>query len=224
MTESALSFAPVTAPEPGSVDPMLGRLGPALALLPLQAVHLVTVETGGGLLEGIELVDRSVDGGAAAFAVESLLDDVPALAVLAALLNLEPIAALGTASQPRWAERLVALRALLPALRAHVQDPAGLLDAAGDGALAALTGVLAQAAVRRTPVLFGGSPSMVAAAVLADRLAPGAAAWWLAAEAPLFPAATMGLAHLGLEPLLDLRVARRGVPLALAVLRAAAGA
>lgn len=224
MTENALSFAPVTAPEPVTVDPMFGRLGPALALLPVQSVHLVTVETGGGLLEGIELVDRSVDGGAAAFAVESVLDDIPALAVLAVLLNLEPIAALGTASQPRWAERLVALRALLPSLRAHVQDPAALLEAAGDSALTTLTGVLAQAAVRRTPVLFGGSPSVVAAAVLADRLAPGSAAWWLAAEAPIFPAATTGLAHLGLAPLLDLRVARRGVPLALAVIRAAGGA
>lgn len=218
------TFDPVTAPSPVDADPALGRLGPPLARFPLHAVHLVHVDHGSSLQDGIDLVDRSVDGGTAGFVVESALDDVPALAVLAVLLHLEPIAAVGTAAQPRWAERLVAVRDRLPALREHATDPGGLLAASGDAGLAELTGLLAQAAVRRTPVLLGGSVPVVAAALLADRLAPGAAGWWIAAETPTGPAATAGLARLGLDPLLDLQVTGRGAQLALAVLRAAAGA
>ena len=218
------AFDPVPACDPLPADPALGRLGPALARFPLHAVHLVHVEQAGSLQDGIELVDRSVDGGTGAFVVESQIDDVPALAVLAVLLHLEPIAAVGTAAQPGWAERLVAVRDRLPALLPYAGDPVALLAASGDGGLARLTGLLAQAAVRRTPVLLGGSTPVVAAALLADRLAPGAAGWWIAAEAPSSPAATAGLDRLGLDPLLDLRVAGRGGELALALLRAAAGA
>ena len=218
------AFDPVPLPAPGPVDPRLGRLGPALARFPLQSVQLVHMTGDGSLQEGVKLVDSFVDGGASAFVVESGLDDVPALAVLAALLNLEPIAAVGTATQPRWAERLVAVRELLPTLRPHATDPDELLTATKDSALAQLTGMLAQAAVRRTPVLLDGSAPVVAAALLADRLAPGAAGWWIAAETPTSPAAAAGLARLGLDPLLDLQVAGRGAQLTLAVLRAAAGA
>ena len=224
-TDPPHSFEVVDEPGPVSVDLRLGRLGPALARFPLHAVHQLqvtddpTVPT--GLPAGIALVDRAVDGGAAAFTVEALLDDVPALAVLAVVLNLEPITALGTAPHPQWTERLVAVRSLLPALRPQVADPAALLVAAASDGLAQLVGVLAQAAVRRTPVLLAGSAPVVAAAVLANRLAPGAAAWWIAAETTATPASTAGLNLLALEPLLDLRVADRGVHLALAVLRAA---
>ena len=217
-------FDPVPPPGPVQLDPLLGRLGEALARFPLHAVQVVLVVGDGSLLEGVELVDRSVDGGTGAFVIESQGEDVAALAVLAALLNLEPIAAVGTAAQPRWAERLVAVRELLPLLRPHAVDPGGLLTATKDDGLAQLTGLLAQAAVRRTPVLLDGSTPVVAAALLADRLAPGAAGWWIAAEAPTSPAAALGLARLGLDPLLDLRVAERGAQLTLAVLRAAAGA
>ena len=44
-----------------------------------------------------------------------------------------------------------------------------------------LTGFLPQAAVRRTPVLLDGLVA-VAAALVADELAPGARDWWLLAQ------------------------------------------
>jgi nicotinate-nucleotide--dimethylbenzimidazole phosphoribosyltransferase len=61
--------------------------------------------------------------------------------------------------------------------------------------------------VRRTPVVLDGSATTVAAAVLADRLAPGAARWWLPGQVPAAPAARDGLADLGLTGLLDLELA-----------------
>jgi nicotinate-nucleotide--dimethylbenzimidazole phosphoribosyltransferase len=43
-----------------------------------------------------------------------------------------------------------------------------------------------------------------AAALVAEELAPGARAWWLAGHRSVEPAHTLTLEHLGLEPLLDL--------------------
>ena len=52
----------------------------------------------------------------------------------------------------------------------------------------------------RTPL----RPVALAAAVLADRLAPGAAAWFVAGHRSTEPAQSIALDKLGLEPLLDL--------------------
>ncbi|MCW2776639.1 MAG: cobT, partial [Frankiales bacterium] len=67
-------------------------------------------------------------------------------------------------------------------------------------------GLLAQAARRRTPVLLGSAAGAVAAALLADRVAPGACAWVLAGSSSASPACTQALAALGLVPALDLRL------------------
>jgi nicotinate-nucleotide--dimethylbenzimidazole phosphoribosyltransferase len=69
--------------------------------------------------------------------------------------------------------------------------------------LAAATGYLARAAERGVPVLLDGLMS-VACALTADRLAPGAAAWFAAGHRSTEPAQTLALAKLGLEPILDL--------------------
>lgn len=61
---------------------------------------------------------------------------------------------------------------------------------------------LAQAAVRRTPVILDGVVA-TAAALLADQMAPGARAWWVAGHRSAEPAHSIALRHLGLEPLLE---------------------
>lgn len=228
------TFAPIGLPVPAPpADPALGRLGPVLARFPLSAVRTLTVESGspteptgsaceGALERGAQRVDQMVDEGATSLVVEARSGHRRALAVLAALLDLEPIAAVGTAVDPHWAARMVAVRDLLPSLRPHARDPVLLLAAASDPALAELAGILAQAAVRRTPVLLDVTAPVAAAALLADLLAPSAAQWWLAATTPVAPAAVAALARLDLAPLLDLGVTRRGGALALALLRAAA--
>ena len=54
------------------------------------------------------------------------------------------------------------------------------------------------------PLSCSTGSSSGAAALVAERLRPGAAAWWLAGHRSPEPAHTAALAALGLEPLLDL--------------------
>ena len=61
---------------------------------------------------------------------------------------------------------------------------------------------LAQAAVRRTPVILDGVV-VTSAALLADQLAPGARDWWVAGHKSAEPAHTLALRHLDKEPLLE---------------------
>ena len=82
-------------------------------------------------------------------------------------------------------------------------EAAHLVGAVGGADFAAMAGFLAQAAVRRTPVLLDGVVSG-AAALVAARLAPGAAAWWRAGHRSTEPAHRAALTALNLEPLLDL--------------------
>ncbi len=207
----------LTVPAPAVVAApprSLGRLGPALAWLagaqgawpavaPSQVRRLVVSE-GGTRDEGQAEADELADGGCDLLVLGAGGDQVPGLVVLAALLDLEPVQAVGTAAGDDWARLTTGVRDGLRGARMHVGDPDGLLKAVGGGALARLTGLLAQSAARRTPVVLDGAPVTAAAAVLAERFAPGAPAWWLAGQVPPAPAARLGLADLGLTGLLDL--------------------
>jgi nicotinate-nucleotide--dimethylbenzimidazole phosphoribosyltransferase len=82
-------------------------------------------------------------------------------------------------------------------------DPAECLTALGSADLAATTGYLVAAAEAGVPVLLDGLMS-VACALTADRLAPGAAAWFAAGHRSTEPAQALALDKLGLEPVLDL--------------------
>ncbi len=202
---------------PGLLDaapPVLGALGPGLRRLaelqgawpPRAAQHARTPAPGAGLEQGTALADAAADEGVDLLVVESSGDPSPALAVLAALLAVEPVHAIGTGGGPGWAGQVTAVRTALPRLRPLVGDPAALLDAAGDPALSCLAGLVAQAARRRTPVLLGSAPGAAAALLVADRLAPGAGRWVLAGCSSATPAAVRALEVLGVSPLLDLRL------------------
>ena len=93
--------------------------------------------------------------------------------------------------------KAAAVRDALRRARPHVRDPLALLRVAGGADLAVLTGFLAQAAVRRTPVLLDGLV-VVAAALVADELAPGARDWWLLAQRSPEPAMALAAEHLEL--------------------------
>ncbi len=84
-------------------------------------------------------------------------------------------------------------------------DPLACLAALGSADLAATTGFLVGAAVRGVPVLLDGLMP-VACALLAERIAPGASAWYAAGHRSTEPAQSLALEKLGLEPLLDLRL------------------
>ena len=66
-----------------------------------------------------------------------------------------------------------------------------------------MSGFLARAAQRRTPVLLDGLISCTAALV-AERMHPGASRWWWAGHRSTEPAQHRALAELQLHPLLDL--------------------
>jgi nicotinate-nucleotide--dimethylbenzimidazole phosphoribosyltransferase len=86
---------------------------------------------------------------------------------------------------------------------ARTEDPVDTLTALGSADLAATTGFLLAAAQDGVPVLLDGLMS-VACALTADRIEPGAAAWYAAGHRSTEPAQSLALAKLGLEPLLDL--------------------
>ena len=102
----------------------------------------------------------------------------PATTLVAALTDTEPVAVVGRGTgidDAGWARKTAAIRDALYRARAVTADPVALLRVCGGADLAAMAGFCAQAAVRRTPVLLDGVV-VTAAALVADRLAPGAQA------------------------------------------------
>lgn len=116
--------------------------------------------------------------------------------------------------------------AVAPGALAEVaaRDPLAVLASVGGLEIAALAGFIVGAAAARVPVLVDGVIA-TAAAVVADALAPGCAGYCVAGHRSREPGATVGLAHLGLEPLFDLELALgegTGACLAVPILQAAA--
>ena len=159
---------------------------------------------------GRTVVDEEVDSGADVVVPGSLGAGATTVAavLVAVLTGAEPVAVVGRGSgidDAAWMRKAAAVRDALRRARPHVRDPLALLRTVGGADLAVLTGVLVQAAARRTPVLLDGLV-VGAAALLADELAPGARDWWLTAQRSPEPAMGLVTEHLELPPLLDLGV------------------
>jgi nicotinate-nucleotide--dimethylbenzimidazole phosphoribosyltransferase len=179
-----------------------GRIDRADALTEQETEHAVAV--------GRALADEEVDSGAdllvpAALGVGAT---TPASVLVAALTGAEPVAVVGRGSgidDETWMRKAAAVRDALRRARPHIRDPLTLVRMAGGVDVAVLAGLVAQAAVRRTPVLLDGVV-VGAAALVADRWAPGARRWWVVAQRSPEPAMELAVAHLDLVPLLDLQV------------------
>lgn len=177
---------------------------------------------------GRAIADEEVDAGADLLIAGDMGigNTTPATVLVAALTNTEPVAVVGRGTgidDAGWIRKAAAVRDAL--YRAHPvrYDPVGLLRVAGGADLAAMAGFLAQAAVRRTPVLLDGMV-VTSAALAAERMAPGARAWWQAGHRSTEPAHTLALAQLELEPIVDLGMRLgegSGAAVALPVVRAA---
>jgi nicotinate-nucleotide--dimethylbenzimidazole phosphoribosyltransferase len=115
------------------------------------------------------------------------------------------------------------------ALALHAPDPAdpiGVLAAFGGLEHAGIAGLVLGAAALRVPVLLDGV-NAGAAALAAAALAPDAVGYCLAGHRSAEPGHALALAHLGLEPLLDLGLRLgegTGALLALPVVQSAAQA
>ncbi|WP_036344642.1 nicotinate-nucleotide--dimethylbenzimidazole phosphoribosyltransferase [Mycolicibacterium aromaticivorans] len=177
---------------------------------------------------GRRLADDEVDAGADLLIAGDMGigNTTAATALIATLTDTEPVAVVGRGTgidDAAWARKVAAVRDAMFRGRQFRPDPVGLLRTCGGADLAAMAGFCAQAAVRRTPLLLDGVV-VTAAALVADRMAPGARAWWQAGHRSTEPAHTLALAHLELAPIIDLGLRLgegTGAAVALPVLRAA---
>lgn len=157
---------------------------------------------------GRELADREVDEGADLLIAGDMGigNTTPATVLVATLTSTEPVAAVGRGTgidDAGWMRKVTAIRDAMRRARPYAKDPVALLRTAGGADFAAMAGFLAQAAVRRTPVVLDGVV-VTAAAMVAEELAAGARRWWVAGHRSAEPAHTVALRHLRLEPIVDL--------------------
>ncbi|HEY6648971.1 MAG TPA: nicotinate-nucleotide--dimethylbenzimidazole phosphoribosyltransferase [Mycobacterium sp.] len=188
-------------------------------------------ETAAAIEAGRAIADEEVDSGADLLIAGDMGigNTTAATTLIAALTNSEPVAVVGRGTgidDAGWARKTAAIRDALYRARGLSADPVGLLRVCGGADFAAMAGFCAQAAVRRTPVLLDGVV-VTAAALVADRLAPGARQWWQAGHRSTEPAHALALQRLDLEPIIDLRMRLgegTGAAVALPVVRAAVAA
>jgi nicotinate-nucleotide--dimethylbenzimidazole phosphoribosyltransferase len=185
-------------------------------------------ETARAIEAGQHIADEEVDAGADLLIAGDMGigNTTPAAVLVAALTNTEPVAVVGFGTgidDAGWARKTAAVRDALYRAQRVNRDPVGLLRCCGGADLAAIAGFCAQAAVRRTPLLLDGM-AVTAAALIAERLAPGARQWWQAGHRSTEPGHSLALTSIMLDPIVDLRMRLgegTGAAVALPVLRAA---
>ncbi len=188
-------------------------------------------EVRAALAAGKAIADEEIDAGADLLIAGDMGigNTTPATVLIATLTDTEPVAAVGRGTgvdDAGWSRKVAAIRDAMRRARPVVKDPVELLRVAAGADFAAIAAFLAQAAARRTPVLLDGVV-VTAAALVAEDLAAGSAAWWLAGHRSTEPAHQLALQRLRLEPLLDfgMRLGEgSGALTALPLLRAAVAA
>nr|WP_308301455.1 nicotinate-nucleotide--dimethylbenzimidazole phosphoribosyltransferase [Frankia sp. AiPa1] len=177
---------------------------------------------------GRMVADEEIDAGADLLVPGEMGigNTTPAAAVVALLTGREPVEVVGRGTgidDARWMVKTAAIRDAMRRGRPFADNAHSVLRVAGGADLMALAGLLVQAAVRRTPVVLDGV-IVCAAALAAERIAPGAKNWWVAGTRSPEPAQAYALGALGLTPLLDagLRLGEgTGALLAVPLVRAA---
>jgi nicotinate-nucleotide--dimethylbenzimidazole phosphoribosyltransferase len=176
------------------------------------AIHLADAltaeETSRAVGVGRLVADEEIEGGAQLLLAGDMGigNTTPAAALVAAGLGLPASEVTGRGTGVDDSTLLHKQQVVQQALdRAgdRIADPVATLTALGSADLAATTGYLLRAAERGVPVLLDGLIS-VACALTAERIAPGAVAWFAAGHRSTEPAQSLALAKLGLDPVLDL--------------------
>ncbi|MFG1932079.1 nicotinate-nucleotide--dimethylbenzimidazole phosphoribosyltransferase [Mycobacterium sp. NPDC048908] len=188
-------------------------------------------ETVAAIDAGRGIADEEVDSGADLLIAGDMGigNTTAATTLIAALTKSEPVAVVGRGTgidDAGWARKTAAVRDALYRARGLSASAVELLRVCGGADFAAMAGFCAQAAVRRTPVLLDGVV-VTAAALVADVMAPGARQWWQAGHRSTEPAHSLALQHLGLEPIVDMRMRLgegTGAAVALPIVRAAVAA
>lgn len=167
-------------------------------------------EVSAALAAGKAIADEEVDAGADLLVAGDMGigNTTPSAVLIAAITGSEPVAVVGRGTgidDHTWMRKTAAIRDALRRAKPVTADPVALLRTTAGADIAAMAAFLAQAAVRRTPVVLDGVVSG-AAALLAEELAPGARAWWVAGHRSTEPAHTLVLEQLDLKPLLELNM------------------
>lgn len=155
---------------------------------------------------GIEVAESAVARGARCLVTGDMGigNTTPSAAVIAALTGstADAVTGRGTgiddktlALKTRVVERAVA--------RLGSRDPMDVLAEVGGLEIAAIAGYILGAAANRIPVVVDGVISL-AGALCADAIAPGVRDWMIAGHRSVEPGASVAIAALGLDPLLDL--------------------
>jgi nicotinate-nucleotide--dimethylbenzimidazole phosphoribosyltransferase len=229
----------VLATGAGDTEPDVAGLAAALGVT-VRVVDVPDVPDGGeltreqadaALAAGMAVADEEVDAGAdlLVLAVAGADVAVPAQALVGLLTHTDASAVTSRGAvidDASWMVRCAAVRDTMRRGRPVLGDKVGLLAAVGGAGLATATGLLVQAAARRTPVVLDGELT-AGAALVAQRIAFRASDWWVAGHRSPEPAHALALDRLDLEPLLDLGIRDEdgtGALLAVPVIRAAAAA
>jgi nicotinate-nucleotide--dimethylbenzimidazole phosphoribosyltransferase len=165
-------------------------------------------ETAAALALGADLADEEIAAGADVLIAGDMgIGNTTPAATLIGLLtggSADDVTGRGTGIDDVTLDRKrAAVAAAMARGTDSVGEPALLLTRVGSPDLATMSGFLGRAAERGCPVVLDGIVS-VAAALVADRMTPGARDWWIAGHRSTEAAASRGLAALDLEPLLDL--------------------
>jgi nicotinate-nucleotide--dimethylbenzimidazole phosphoribosyltransferase len=189
---------------------------------------MLRAEAEAAIAVGAQVARDAVHRGADAVGLGEIgIGNTTAAAALSCVMTGQPPAALvgrGTGvGDDVLARKIAVVRDALALHRPDPQDPIGTLAAVGGLEIAALVGCALEAARHRLPVILDGFVTN-AAALVAVKIDPAARDYFLAAHVSPEPGAAAALAHLGLSPLLDLRMRLgegTGAALAIALLRTA---
>lgn len=157
---------------------------------------------------GKRIADEEIDAGADFLMAGDLGigNTSPSAVIIGLLTNHEPVVVTGRGSgidDEGWKRKVAVVRDAMFRAREDKGDVLAIMRKVTSPELAAMAAFIAQAAVRRTPILLDGVV-VTAAAILADKLAPGARKWMQAGHQSAEPAHEFALTYLGLEPLLTL--------------------
>ncbi|MGC2863796.1 nicotinate-nucleotide--dimethylbenzimidazole phosphoribosyltransferase [Corynebacterium glutamicum] len=157
---------------------------------------------------GKRIADQEVDAGADILIPGDLgIGNTTTAAALVGTFTLaEPVVVVGRGTgidDEAWKLKVSAIRDAMFRVRDLRQDPIAIARKISSPDLAAMAAFIAQAAVRRTPVLLDGVV-VTAAALLANKLAPGARRWFIAGHRSTEPAHSVALNALALDPILEL--------------------
>lgn len=167
-------------------------------------------EASQSVLTGAELAARAVGEGANAIAVGDMgIGNTTAASAITAVVTGRSVPSVtGRGTGVDDATLSMKVRAIERAIEVNVPDPANGLDVLskiGGFEIGGIAGVILGAASRGVPVFIDGFVSS-SAALVADAIAPACRDYVIASHLSVEPGHSIVLEHMGLEPLLDLRM------------------